>query len=437
MTDILSLIYKKREGLPLSEEEIESWIEALNSKKPVPEYQTAALLAFIYQKGMNEKEVTALTNAMRFSGRQFQYKGFPKDAIFVDKHSTGGVGDKITLPLAPLTAACRENFYFPTISGRGLGHTGGTLDKLASIPGFRVDWTLDRSFKILKKHRVCFLAQTQDIVPADRVLYALRDVTGTVESIPLITASILSKKLSETLHFLILDVKSGNGAFLPRMEQTDRLAYSLIDVARESKLKCNVFVTRMDTPLGHYSGHRLEVMESLNILRGEGPAASTELTKKFTERFLVFSGFHAEDAQKTIDHKIQTGAAFEKFKDVVEAQGGSLLKFEKTMRTNKMKQKVITSKDHGFLSFDVRKVGLALAELGGGRKTKMDKIDYDVGFFHPLEAGDRVEKDQPILTIYYRDKSKLEKCMRCLDSAISIKLDGMLKVPLIRKILGS
>lgn len=436
MSQILGLIHKKREGLPLAEDEIQNWIADLNSKDPVPDYQSAALLAFIYQKGMTEKETAALTRAMRFSGKQFSYKGFPKGALFVDKHSTGGVGDKITIPLAPLTAACLDSLYFPTISGRGLGHTGGTLDKLSSIPGFRADWDLANFYKILKKHRVCFLAQTKDIVPADRVLYALRDVTGTVESIPLITASILSKKLSESLHFLILDVKSGNGAFLPRMEMTDKLAASLIEVARKSKLQSNVFVTRMDTPLGHYSGHRLEIMESLKILRGEGPASSAELTKKFAERFLAFAGMRSEDAQKTIEHKIQSGAALQKFEEVVQAQKGSLTKFEREIKANKLKTKVVLAKDHGFLSFDVRKLGLALAELGGGRKVKTDKIDLDVGFYHPLESGDRVEKDQEVLRVYYREKNKLEACLRLLDSAISIKLDGLLKIPLIRKVLG-
>ncbi|MDB5039083.1 MAG: Thymidine phosphorylase [Bacteriovoracaceae bacterium] len=435
MTDLLSLIYKKRDGLVLSADEINGWISSLTSRTPPPDYQISALLAFIFQKGMNEKETATLTEAMRQSGKQFEYKNFPKGALFVDKHSTGGVGDKITLPLAPLVAACRESLYFPTISGRGLGHTGGTIDKLESIPGLKIDRSLEDSYKILKKHRVCFLGQTKDIVPADRILYALRDVTGTVESIPLITASILSKKLSENLDFLILDLKSGSGAFLPKLELTDKLAASLSSVARESEVPCNVFVTRMDTPLGHYSGHRLEVKESLAILKGEGPAASTELTKKFTERFLIFSGFASEDAVKTIDRKIQTGEAFEKFKDVIEAQGGSLVKFEKAVKENKMKTKVITAKEKGFLHFDVRKLGLALVELGGGRKSKTDIIDNDVGFYHPFETGDRVEEDQEVLKIYYRDKKKLDDCLQVLETAVQIKIESFPKSPLIRKVL--
>jgi pyrimidine-nucleoside phosphorylase len=216
------------------------------------------------------------------------------------------------------------------------------------------------------------------------------------------------------------------------MEQTERLASSLLDVAQESGLQANVFVTRMDTPLGHYSGNRLEILESLQILRGDGPAASTELTKTFAERFLVFSGRSPENARKLIEESLKSGRAFEVFKAAIEAQGGSIAKFEKAQKGAKLKVKVITAKDDGYLWFEVRKLGLALVELGGGRKQKTDKIDYDVGFFHPLETGDKVEKDQEILKVYYREKSQLENTLRILSEAIQVKPEPLIKSPLIR-----
>jgi len=335
----------------------------------------------------------------------------------------------------PLILACDERFHYPTIAGRGLGHTGGTVDKLESIPGFQCGIPLSQFYKCLKKNRGAFLAQTKEITPADRVLYSLRDVTGTVESIPLITASILSKKLSETLDFLILDIKYGNGAFLSRMEDTERLAQSLLSVATAAKLPTNVFITRMDTPLGHFSGHLHEIYESIKILKGEGPASSRELTFAFAERFLVFAGMTPDRAKRAIDHAIRTGRAFETFVRLIEAQGGSLVKFEKLWKTRKVKRKVITAPRRGSVIFDVRKLGYGLMEIGGGRKTLKDKIDTSVGLYHPLETGDFVQFDQEIMTVYYRDESKMNNAIRLFTDAIRIVDEPMKKHPLIRKVL--
>ncbi len=437
MKDLLSLIYKKRSGQSLTKEEIQDWISSLSSKDAPPDYQTASLLAFIYTKGMSKEETVALVEAMRFSGTQFWYKNFPKDSRFLDKHSTGGVGDKISLPLMPLVHAAHPMAFVPTITGRGLGHTGGTADKLESIPGLKTTLDLNTFYKILKKTGVCFLSQTKDIVPADRVLYALRNVTGTVESIPLIAASILSKKLSETLNYLLLDLKFGNGAFLTDWSQTEALAETFISVARLAKQKADVCITRMDTPLGHYSGNRLEVDETLAILRSEGPPSSTALTLAFAIRMIANSGLMKGDVEAHLTEALRSGAGFENFKAVVEAQGGSLSKYEKLRKSTKIKTKSIKAERAGYLQFEVRKLGLALVELGGGRKRKEDKIDFDVGFYHPLEAGERVEKNQEILRIFYRDSRKLFECERLLKESIRIGDEAFSKSPLIRKVLNT
>lgn len=437
MSDLLSLIYKKRYANPLSTSEIQDWIAATASKSPPPDYQIASLLSFIFSKGMSESEIADLTLAMRDSGKPFKYTGFPKHAKFVDKHSTGGVGDKITIPLFAWATACDERLYYPTIAGRGLGHTGGTIDKLESIPGFKTGLPLSKFYKILKKHRACVLSQTKDIAPADRILYALRDVTGTVESIPLITASILSKKLSETLDFLILDLKFGNGAFLTELSQVEALADSLITVARKAGQKSILYLTRMDTPLGLYSGNRLEIQESIDILKGEGPEDSTELTRDFARRMLQFLGHTTQAADALLDKAIQSGAALKKFEDVVEAQGGKLSAFEKAMKNAKLKSYSLEAPSDGVLWFDVRELGLALVDLGAGRKRKEDKVDLDIGFYHPLEAGLRVAKGQEILRVFYRDKSKLTACQKRLQSAFKIVQEDFAKSPLVRRIMNT
>ncbi len=435
---LLSLIYKKREGQSITADEIQGWIDSMSGpkgKRP-PEYQIASLLAFIFTKGMTPDEITALTNAMRFSGQQFKYKGFPKDAFFADKHSTGGVGDKITLPLVPLVIASSEKIYIPTITGRALGHTGGTVDKLESIPGCKVGLPIAKFYKLLKKNRACFLGQTEAIAPADRIIYALRDATGTVESIPLITASILSKKLSESLNYLLLDVKTGNGAFLRDPAQSEALAKSLLSVCQLAGVKAQVSLTRMDTPLGHYSGNRLEILETLQILNGEGPPSSTALTLDFAIKILEASGESMGSALRKTKEALETGKAFEVFKKMIESQGGSLARLERVLNgtTLKLKTKSILAPKAGTLHFDVRELGLALVELGAGRKRKEDKVDPDVGCYHTLETGDRVESGQEVLKIYYRDAAKLKACEAHLKRTNAIRIDDVFvkKAPLIR-----
>lgn len=432
--NLLPLIHKKREGEALGENEISSFVQSLTSKNPPPDYQIASLLAFIVANGMTSEETFSLTNAMRLSGKPFQYKGFPSEAVFVDKHSTGGVGDKITLPLAPLVVSCHESIFFPTIAGRGLGHTGGTVDKLESIPGFKCGLDMNAFYKVLKKNRMAFLSQTPKIAPADRILYALRDVTGTVASIPLITASILSKKLSESLHYLLIDLKVGSGAFLRDSRMSDQLADQMLNVLKQSGVGARICMTSMDTPLGLYSGNLWEVKESIDILQGKGPARSSQLTKELAQRLLSAANISEERANSLIASKINSGEAYAQWERAVIAQGGSLKKLAQSFASiSKMKSFSLKASQSGYLRFDVTGVGMALGELGGGRLTKKDKIDPWVGFYHPLETGAKIESGDEIVRIFYRDKPRLNRCLLRLKSAVVVQDEPISKIPLIVK----
>jgi len=435
MKSLLDLIYKKRDAKELSSSEIQDFISSLKGKNGAPDYQVAALLSFIYCRGMSARETADLTMAMRNSGKQFCYSNFPKDALFIDKHSTGGVGDKISIPLAPLVIAASENIYIPMIAGRGLGHTGGTVDKLESIPGFNASPTLAQFYKLLKKHRCCLGSQTANIAPADRVLYALRDVTGTVPSIPLITASILSKKLSENLNALVLDVKFGSGAFMTKYEEALQLAQSLIDVAKLQDVPSTAVLSDMNTPLGHYSGHRVEIQESISILKNEGPPDSTELTKELATQMLIRSGQEQRVAQQKVNQALESGRAFEKWKEIIETQGGKLQDWDRLMKRARTKKVALKSFQSGYLKWNVQELGLSLIELGGGRKTKTDKIDFDVGLYHPVRTGDRVQKNQEILWIYYKDNKKKEVALRRLKQSFEIQEEAFSKPILIRKLI--
>lgn len=434
MSNLLPLILKKRDGEVLTQSEIEGFISSLVSKKPPPDYQIASLLAFIVARGMTPEETFALTKAMLESGKPFKYAGFPSNAHFVDKHSTGGVGDKITLPLAPLVTAADERIYFPTIAGRALGHSGGTVDKLESIPGFKCGLELAKFYRLLKKNHLAFLGQTPQIAPADRILYALRDVTGTVSSIPLITGSILSKKLSESLNYLIIDLKTGSGAFLPEVTKTEALGRAMLAVLEKFKIPARILMTNMNTPLGHFSGNLLEVKEAHDILQMQGPADSTKLTKTFASLQLQSLGLSEAEAMSKVAEALTSGRAFEKWKIAIEAQGGRFSALEKSIKKAlEQKRHSVTAQATGFLRFNVTELGMSLVALGAGRMTKSDKVDTSVGFFHPIACGDRVNKGQEILTIYYKDKAKLKNCLERLSSAIHIDENEGERTPLVIK----
>lgn len=430
--NLLPLILKKRDQQELSRNEIRDFVFSLTSKKRPADYQVASLLAFILARGMSEQETLELTTAMKESGKPLEYKkGFPREAFYVDKHSTGGIGDKITLPLLPLVASAADHVFFPTIAGRALGHTGGTVDKLESIPGFSCAISREKFYRILKQHRGCFLSQTKDIAPADRELYHLRDVTGTVASIPLITASILSKKLSESLNFLLLDLKTGSGSFLPNRPENKNLGLSILKVLRLSETPTEVWMTNMDSPLGRFSGNRLEVLESLQILKGDGPKITSDLTKHFTRRLLIASGLSEAEANHRMERAIQSGAALETFEKICRAQGGKVQELEKSLKRARLKTKTLKANQRGFLKINATQAGLALCELGAGRIRKSDKIDPNVGFEHSLEHGDQVEKGQEILKLHYSSSSKLERALRILNEAYQVSEEPLKTEPLL------
>lgn len=433
--DLLSLIEKKRDQQTLSKQEIQLFVESLISRKPPPDYQISAFLAFCLCRGLDDQETADLTEAMENSGEPFGYEGFPKGSVYLDKHSTGGVGDKFSIPLFPLVVCASQDVFIPSIAGRGLGHTGGTIDKLESIPGFETAPSPAQFKKILLKHRFCLTGQSKKIAPADRILYAMRDVSGTVPSIPLITASILSKKLSERPSALVFDVKFGSGAFMREQPQALQLAESLLRICKLRKKPASALVTNMNSPLGHYSGNLLEIRESLDLLLDQGPSDAKELLVRLAQEMLKFTGLSSDEAKAMIHRVLQSGEAFHHFKRYIEAQGGSFLKLEKKLKSSNLKVKVIAAKKSGCLSWNVYELGMALVELGGGRKTKDQKIDYEVGFFHPIKHAERVEKGQEILSIFYRNDAKLENCLSRLRKAFQISDESFSNDPLVLKVL--
>src|SRR5437868_12066811 len=316
---IVELLAQKRDGIPLTEGDIGALIAAFMDGT-MADYQMAAFLMASFFRGLDDHETVALTQAMLHSGRVLDLSAIPGRKV--DKHSTGGVGDKISLPLAPLAAVC--GVRVPMVSGRGLGHTGGTLDKLESIPGFRVDLPLDRFVELVERLGFCLIGQTAELAPADRKLYALRDATATVESVPLIASSILSKKLAEGIDALVLDVKVGRGAFMKSLPEARALARTMIDLSRAMGRVCTALLTAMDAPLGHAVGNAVEVVEAIDVLRGGGPADVRELTLRLGVEMLLAG--EAADAAVSARQRLETaltdGSALQRFTQVVEAQGG-------------------------------------------------------------------------------------------------------------------
>jgi pyrimidine-nucleoside phosphorylase len=436
MKDLRPLIEKKQKAEELTAAEINDFVKSLGTKSSPPDYQIASLLAFIFCKGMSSRETETLTEAMRFSGAQLNRKKFPRDAFLMDKHSTGGVGDKISLPLLPLVLAASDSIYIPMIAGRGLGHTGGTIDKLESIPGCRTEFRMSDFEKRLSKYRGCFSSQSPQITPADRILYALRDVTGTVASLPLIVASILSKKLSESLDYLLLDVKFGDAAFMQDYRESENLAQKLCEVARSQKVVCDAYQTRMQSPLGEYSGNRLEILETENILKGEGPADTTHLTLDFARAFLMRSGMGEETAESSLKKAIQSGKAFEIWEKIISSQGGDLSKCRRQIKSSfqKLKVKRVLAPSSGFIHWKAKSLGWALVSLGGGRRQKSDQIRPEIGFQHRLTEGQRVEKGQEVLKIYYHAQQSLEECLAFVRQSFEIREQSFSEEALIRKV---
>ena len=430
----VDLIKKKRDGKVLGAEEIKFLIGNYTNGQ-IPDYQFSALLMAILLKGMNSTETAVLTNSMLNSGKTIDLATLKGSKI--DKHSTGGVGDKTSLIIAPIVAAA--GIYVPMISGRGLGHTGGTLDKLESIPGFRTNLSLSDSKKILKKCGTVLIGQTKEIAPADKLIYALRDVTATVESIPLITASIMSKKLAEGIDGLVLDIKTGNGAFMKSHDDSHELAHSLIKTAKSFDKRVVGFITDMNQPLGNYIGNWLEVYESIQVLKGKIKNDLYSLSVKLAGAMLHLGkkAKSIKEGEQIAKQLINNGEAFNKFLEIVELQGGDLNYINSPDKYSKPRySKKISSVKNGFIKeMNTYQIGMASLELGAGRHTKDDIIDPKAGIILYKKIGDSVVKGEVICELYSDSKNKIKSAEQMMIEAL--KFSKMKpKIPkLIKKVI--
>lgn len=405
------LIERKRDGGELTAGEIREVIAAFAAGK-IPEYQMSALAMAVFFRGMSEEETAALTASMRDSGRVFRWPdGSPPK---VDKHSTGGIGDKVSLVLAPLLAC--DGLWVPMVSGRGLGITGGTLDKLESIPGFNVHLDESRCLSQIEKLGVFMAGQTADFCPADKKLYALRDVTGTVASQPLIIASIMSKKLAESLDRLVLDVKFGSGAFMKTRENAIELAHGLQSAGRSNGVDTTFLLSPMEEPLGQTVGNALEVAEAVATLQGEGPKDFVELTLDLTERV-------SNSSRERLAGWLKDGTAWKKFVELVEAQDGDASALEKLTEVHKAPVIIPFKAPHAgvITKIEAGVVGAASVKLGAGRKQAADNVDYAVGFSGIRKCGDKVKAGDSILFIHARGTSAADAVRQELEAAISVE----------------
>ena len=424
------LIERKRNGERLEPQELRELVLG-HAAGQVPDYQMAALLMAVYFRGLDRAEMNAMMDAMLESGKRLDLSRLPMPRI--DKHSTGGVGDKVSLILAPLIASL--GVAVPMMSGRGLGHTGGTLDKLESIPGFRTALTLAEAEKQIARIGCAMLGQTDEIVPADRKIYALRDATATVEVIPLIAASIMSKKIAESLTGLVLDIKRGSGSFLPELEQEIQLAQAMIDLGVEHACPVVALVTAMDRPLGHACGNALEVAEAIRVLKGAGPADLIEVTFALGAEMLVLATVAStrEGARAMMDAAIGSGKALRKFGEIISAQGGDDGVVEDPLRLPQARHRTeFTAHREGVVqSVDPRTVGYGVIALGGGRRNMEDKVDPSVGFLITAKPEDHVFKGQSLATIFARSKEDLETGRTVLERAIVISDSAPPPLPLV------
>jgi pyrimidine-nucleoside phosphorylase len=419
--NFLSLIESKRDGRKLSREEIQALVREFTAGR-IPDYQMAAFLMAVFFRGLSSAETTALTLAMRDSGDVLE---FPQDRRpHVDKHSTGGIGDKVSLPLAPLLACL--GFRVPMISGRGLGITGGTLDKLDSIPGFKTLLPAKRITQIVQKVGCVICGQTDRMVPADKKIYALRDASGTVPSIPLITASILSKKLAESLNALILDVKFGSAAFMQTKADARKLAQAMVKLGKQCGVNTRAILTDMNTPLGRAAGNWLEVKESVDCLDGKGPADLRELAINCAAHLLVQTrkAKSLGAARKQAEACFESGAPRHKWDEMLQAQGADLAAFRRKLARDATAPVVLAlgSKRAGYISrCDARIIGEAIRDLGGGRQTKDSVINYDVGVDQLAKPGERIAKGELFCRIHATDTKQARAAATRIQTAFTIQ----------------
>ena len=433
----IDIITKKRDAHELSATEIEYFIQQYTHGE-IPDYQASAWLMAAVLRGMTHAETTALTNAMLHSGEVLDLSAF--SAVKVDKHSTGGVGDKTSLVLAPLAAAA--GLLVPMISGRGLGHTGGTLDKLESIPGLNVNLSVEQFRRVLEKCGCAMIGQTAEMAPADRKLYALRDVTATVESPYLICASIMSKKLAEGIDTLVLDVKTGSGAFMRREEDAVFLAELMVETGEGMGKRVIALITNMDQPLGTHIGNSLEVIEALDILRGGGPRDARELCLDLAGWMLHGGGVSEtpEQGKRRAAELLHSGASLEKFQQMIALQGGDPRVTDdcSLLPTAKHSAEVIASRSGFIAQINCHAIGVASVILGGGRQKKEDSVDPSVGIVMHHKLGHEVSAGEPLCTIHYNSQTRAEEAGALLRASFEIRepVPERLK-PLIHRVIGS
>ena len=413
----VDLIQKKKNGETLTKEEIDFMITDYVAGK-IPDYQMSAMLMAIYFNGMENEELAAFTLAMRDSGDLVDLS--PIEGIKVDKHSTGGVGDKTTLIVGPIVAAC--GVPVAKMSGRGLGFTGGTLDKLESISGFRIDLSAQEFFETVKKTGISVIGQTGNLAPADKLLYALRDVTATVDSIPLIAASVMSKKLAAGSDKIVLDVTTGSGAFMKNTRDAKKLAKHMVAIGNHAGKETVAILTGMEEPLGFAIGNNMDVKEAIEVLKGDGPEDVKEVSVALAGMMLSLGLENVSHSQgkRMAKKALSSGQAFEKFKEMVQAQGGDIRYVEhpEFFERDAFEGEVLAAED-GFLSgMDTEKIGVAAGLLGAGRETKDSVIDMSAGIYLEKKIGDTVKKGEPIAICYAGTKEKLNRGMAMFESSI-------------------
>ncbi|HEY4906620.1 MAG TPA: thymidine phosphorylase [Candidatus Acidoferrum sp.] len=432
----VDLIRKKRDSGEHTREEIDFLISNY-TRGVIPDYQMASWLMASWLRGLSHAETAALTEAMLHSGEVLDFSSIPGKKV--DKHSTGGVGDNASLILAPIVAA--GGLTVPMISGRGLGHTGGTLDKLESIPGFNVNLPLDRFRSVLRECGMGLIGQTAEIAPADKKLYALRDATGTVENMGLICASIMSKKLAEGIDVLVLDVKTGSGAFMKTEKASTQLAELMVDTGERMGKKVIALVTDMDQPLGKFAGHSAEIIECTDVLKGKGPADLRELSCELAA-WMFYLGERTQSVdqgRELANELIENGKAKEKFRQGIALQGGDSRVIDEPERLPSARSRVdVVAASAGFVeNVECEQLGLALAILGGGRETKESTIDYGVALEFHRRIGDRVAQGTPLVTVHYNDDARLGQAKSMIAASYRIKPDEpQFKPMLIRCTVG-
>lgn len=415
---MVDLISKKRDGFPLSKEEI-SFIIKNYTTGAIPDYQMSAWAMTVFYRGMNQAETADLTMAMVESGKKLDLSSIPGKAV--DKHSTGGVGDKVSLILAPMVAAC--GVPVAKMSGRGLGHTGGTIDKLSAIPGFKAELDEENFLRQVREIGVAIIAQSQNLVPADKKLYALRDVTGTVNSIPLIASSVMSKKIAAGAQGIVLDVKYGSGAFMKTLAEAQVLAGAMVEIGKSLGRKTIAVLSDMDQPLGKAIGNSLEVLEAVDALQGKGPADLMEVCLELGSWMLV-AGDHTDDlgkARQMLVYALESGAAWRKFLSFVEAQGGDQAKVIKKELPLAAWQVPLLAQKAGYVRrIDAYEIGLAAMKAGAGRATQEAKIDLGAGILLNKKIGERVEAGEALAYLYTNGREKVEESLEMAGAAFAI-----------------